>query len=83
MYLRTVSKYKPPERLFIIGDFFATRIYGACNPGDCKNGRANMRNFAVKLVSSAEEYVRSIHNWAECTADWFKKWSDSFQPIKK
>ena len=51
MYLRTVSKYKPPERLFIIGRFFGSQIYGACNPGDCKNGRATMRNFAVKLVS--------------------------------
>ena len=26
-------------------------------------GQLNMRNFAIKQVSSVEEYVRSIHKW--------------------
>ena len=59
MYLRTASKYKPPEGLvIIIWRFLHLEFMGLV-----KNRRENMRNFTVEQASSAEEYVRSIHNW--------------------
>ena len=64
MYLRTASKYKPPEGLvIIIRRFLHLEFMGLVIRGVVKNRRENMRNFTVEQALSAEEYVRSIHNW--------------------
>ena len=64
MYLRTASKYKPPEGLvIIIWRFLHLEFMGLVIRGVVKKRRENMRNFTVEQASSAEEYVRSIHNW--------------------
>ena len=64
MYLRTASKYKPPEGLvIIIWRFLHLEFMGLVIRGVVKNRRENMRNFTVEQASSVEEYVRSIHNW--------------------